>query len=933
MKKTLITLIICAMLLGGVSPLKVLALGVEDVAKGVNNLGSAAVTNDLNAAKTISNLGSAGVNSGLDAVKSVGGGNTIINNLVDGARAVESVRSSAVNNIIDGAKVVESARSSVFNNVIDGAKTLNDLMYGSKSNTSDGQKTNTNNINDPAGAMQAAQAIASSCGMFSFLSISCIESIFFALLQMIGNYILMGVAAVLWICGALFNLSILTVVVNMKTFLDNIPAVFVIWRILRDVANMFFIFILLAIAIQTILGIGDYKKMLTNVVIVALFINFSFFFTSALIDVSNTMALMFYKGFSNGNCVPSQSDPTGLNKASMDATGGCMAYNIFQSVKLQTIYVPPPTDQSTGSKVVNGIPVVQNTAAALDIGTNTLKFLLSVILGSILMIILAGIFLASGFLILYRFVELVMLLMLSPLAFAAWILPATKKHWNTWWNKLSNQLIFAPAYFLFLWIVMKIIVSDNPDTGASPLSAALNINDGNFISALKGNSSELFGLIANYAIVIMLLGYSLKLAKELGAEGTSIATSISKGFQGFVGRNTVGRAASRIANSQAMQGLVQKSPILGRLAQKPFDSLAQQSWGGKKGGFEQAEKDRIADREKQAKRIGPSPVMIANAKNAKDAAVKNENEEYTAAKATVDAKYRIKESRVSPVKIARREREAAEAQAKEAQLTRDVENNKADVEKYMDIETDPNRSATEQAAATKSREAAEKALKLSEAEKVKAEKVSQRSNKIVGLAKIKQKEIADKKKNEIDTMMTPHRAATQKATNEADRVLGVDDDEAKKRAKTQADQENNRRLSAKVAEIMRDDPSLPQKEADELAEKLVEKVTPEEIKKMEENIKKANPGIGKAGQQKFADAVRYDYKRMLGTTLGAAVNLIANRTTDIAAAAAIEKNVIKGQSKAEQLLAEVTKQAQAATAAATPAPTPAPTAAPKPTTP
>ena len=67
------------------------------------------------------------------------------------------------------------------------------------------------------------------------------------------------------------------------------------WAIVRDFSNIFFILVLLYVAIQTILGMGhETKKVVVNVVIMALLINFSMFFTKVVIDSSNILALVFY---------------------------------------------------------------------------------------------------------------------------------------------------------------------------------------------------------------------------------------------------------------------------------------------------------------------------------------------------------------------------------------------------------------------------------------------------------------------------------------------------------------------------------------------------------------------------------------------------------------------------------------------------------------
>ena len=74
------------------------------------------------------------------------------------------------------------------------------------------------------------------------------------------------------------------------------------WAVTRDLANMLFIFILLFIAIATILQISSYgaKSLLARLVIIALLLNFSLFITRVVVDVSNVTARLFYNGISGG---------------------------------------------------------------------------------------------------------------------------------------------------------------------------------------------------------------------------------------------------------------------------------------------------------------------------------------------------------------------------------------------------------------------------------------------------------------------------------------------------------------------------------------------------------------------------------------------------------------------------------------------------------
>ena len=101
-------------------------------------------------------------------------------------------------------------------------------------------------------------------------------------------------AFLLWAAAQLFNVMIY-ITLGSK-LLAGSTFISAGWMIVRDLSNIFFILILLYIAIKIILDLGghDVKKMITKVIILALLINFSMFFTEVVIDTSNILALVFY---------------------------------------------------------------------------------------------------------------------------------------------------------------------------------------------------------------------------------------------------------------------------------------------------------------------------------------------------------------------------------------------------------------------------------------------------------------------------------------------------------------------------------------------------------------------------------------------------------------------------------------------------------------
>ncbi|HAO64360.1 TPA: hypothetical protein DCQ44_00055 [Candidatus Taylorbacteria bacterium] len=476
----------------------------------------------------------------------------------------------------------------------------------------------------------------------------CVQLIFVSVIQWIGNIILSLVSWLLWLSGIFFNFSIILFVVNMKSVMDKVDVIYTVWRTVRDLANMFFIFILLYIAIQTILNLKyNYKEILRNVILVALFINFSFFATGLMIDASNIVALQFYQGFATSGCTKEAT------LGPLELADGCISYSIVNALSLKTLYQVTPYTSTTAANlqgVANAALFVALPGVAVLSGVA--KLVLAVVMGSILMLIIAIVFLVSGLLLIFRFVELIFLLMFSPLAFAAMILPSTSKYWKEWWERLMTQLIFAPVYFMFLWVVMKVITS-------KALQTVLTANDASFMSLLDGsNIKGMFGLLANYIIVIALLWYSLALSKKLGASGSKETIKAANSVRGFVGRQTVGRLASRIANSQSVREYTKDSPMLRNIVQTPLNAVAGYDFGGRKGGYTKAYKDHIKDVEEDGKKLGPDPVTVRAAEVKLEAAKSAQDE----AKKLAEAPY---ESQGAKIK---EELKAAELKAEKAQI-------------------------------------------------------------------------------------------------------------------------------------------------------------------------------------------------------------------------------------------------------------------------
>ena len=227
-------------------------------------------------------------------------------------------------------------------------------------------------------------------------------------------------AMILWVAGTVLDYVLVYTIVDMSKNLNDLnlgATINEVWRVARDFSNMFFIFILLYGAIITILGRDDInvKKVITRVVIVAILLNFILLFTKIVIDISNSATVTFYNRILQD--VPAGGGQTGgLSVAFMNRFG------------LTTLW-----DSKTAASVLNS-----------SAGGSTLKLFMLGSFGLTFMSVAAFVFFAIAGLFIVRYITLIFLLILSPLAFAAMALP--KDDYSGRWKKaLLNQAIFAPV--------------------------------------------------------------------------------------------------------------------------------------------------------------------------------------------------------------------------------------------------------------------------------------------------------------------------------------------------------------------------------------------------------------------------------------------------------------------------------------------------------
>lgn len=310
-----------------------------------------------------------------------------------------------------------------------------------------------------------------------------------------------------------------------------------IWTTFRDIANMFFIFALLYIAFATMLQVNGFqtKQILTKLIIIGLLLNFSLFFTKVIIDFSNVLAYNFYTAIS-GNVVNDKATITHGGKPIPTISG-----RFINQLGLKGIY----TDAAFSATGQAG--------GATD--NERFRQIWKVMLfGAIFLFILAFIFLAGAIMFIIRTVMLLFLMLFSPLAFIAYILPGTKQYGDMWFNRLVSEAFFAPAFLLLVWATAKIMADFNKNRGdlisggggggGGGGGSTYTFNNNLAAELTKLNSLD---IVFAFTVIIGLMIASLVIAKQMGSTAGSMSVSIAQRATRFGGKNTIGAAGSLLA--------------------------------------------------------------------------------------------------------------------------------------------------------------------------------------------------------------------------------------------------------------------------------------------------------------------------------------------------------------------------------------------------
>lgn len=415
-------------------------------------------------------------------------------------------------------------------------------------------------------------------GVYTFgMSIVSPLVIVFGFIAMLLANMLLGIAAYA------FSLSLDIGVLGISDIVHGSDAIKGSWLIFRNIANVGIIFVILFIAIKTILRSDsfDQKFLLGKVIIAALLMNFSFFFGAIVVDVSNQMALTIYDKIGK---ITGQSDDGSANLGNYyfkkSNTALFMAAAQSGIDKNSENYFKT-TIKNIGLTLIN--PIIGGISTIMSVQNQTQKGIIlaaGYMLSAITSLVLAVVLFIGTTMIIGRIIAILLLLTVAPIAFASSILPNTEKYSKDWWGSLIGHSFFLPVFLLFILIGVQI-------TEKLPESLRRTKDVQESVFDFAGLVKTLAPIAFNFGIIIGLFIAALLVAKKISSNGSALVGTISSSVTSatggllanqaaFIGRNTIGRTAEGISKTEWAQRM--GSTKIGSMALNQMKGVAKSSF-------------------------------------------------------------------------------------------------------------------------------------------------------------------------------------------------------------------------------------------------------------------------------------------------------------------------------------------------------------------
>lgn len=261
------------------------------------------------------------------------------------------------------------------------------------------------------------------------------------------------------------------------------------WQFTRDLANMFFVLILAWIGFATILRLKDYevKSILPKLILIAVLVNFIPVICGVIIDVADIMTWYFSLKSLN------------IGALMLDKLPG---FEIARGGTEGLLKLIPGTGGISGIAVKSLMGIVFNLVAAFMLVLYTLLFVV-------------------------RIVAIWVLIILAPLAWLGYIIPAGKKMWSMWWKNFIQWTIIGIPLMFFLYLSGFVFGGTSFDACSVNLEQIANqygIGQA-ILSSIFGETIFCSILPFTAGIIILLVGFILSITFAPTGADTIIKTA------------------------------------------------------------------------------------------------------------------------------------------------------------------------------------------------------------------------------------------------------------------------------------------------------------------------------------------------------------------------------------------------------------------------
>lgn len=320
---------------------------------------------------------------------------------------------------------------------------------------------------------------------------------------------------------------------QVDTKLYSGPQVTEVWGYIRNVANVLMIIFLLVVIFSQLTGRGidnyGIKKMLPRLIMMALIINLSMYICQLAVDLSNIAG-------------------SGLR-------------DMFGAFGLEASGTEKPGDPSFLTGMIMGMFAAADTGGAVGFGTlatlTTLGAPTAVAIVIAVIVLLLAILVAVVVLFLMlgaREIIVIVCVVISPLAFAAYVLPNTQNLFKKWWELFKAALIIFPICGAIGGIssMLRKMAETGPDLH------------------IWGFAILMILPYLGFFLIPMLLKNAIAALGKIGGALTAMGNKVKSGGQ-IIGKNAMNAAKNTEKYKQLSAEAAKKKQA--KMSQKTIDKL------------------------------------------------------------------------------------------------------------------------------------------------------------------------------------------------------------------------------------------------------------------------------------------------------------------------------------------------------------------------